>query len=131
MNKLLLSASIGLMALTCVALPTQAQTGTRVEQRVERRVYSAQYLADLNRAKNYARQAAEKANGGLRVYRAESAMHGPADKSPFVDNNNGTWTFTFRGGRPGTNLQDIESVVTVAKNGWKTVVNYNGAVRVR
>lgn len=83
---------------------------------------------DLNRAKNLARQAAEAANGGIRVYRAENAMHGPANLCPYVDNGD-SWTFTFLGGKPGTALNTIESVVIVYKNTARVVVDYNGAVR--
>lgn len=83
---------------------------------------------DLNRAKNLARQAAEEANGGIRVYRAENSMHGPAANCPYVDNGD-SWTFTFLGGRPGTAINTIESVVTVYKNTSQVVVAYNGAVR--
>lgn len=83
---------------------------------------------DLNRAKNLARQAAEAANGGLRVYRAEASMHGPANRSPFVDNGD-SWTWTFLGGRPGMALNTIETVVTVYKQSRRVVVNYNGVVR--
>lgn len=83
---------------------------------------------DLNRAKNYARQAAEEANGGIRVYRAEDSMHGPAAQCPYVDNGD-SWTFTFLGGRPGTATRTIESVVTVYKNISRVVVDYNGPIR--
>lgn len=83
---------------------------------------------DLNRAKNLARQAAEEANGGIRVYRAEASMHGPAQQCPYVDNGD-SWTFTFLGGRPGSNTMTIESVVTVYKSSPRVVVAYNGAVR--
>ncbi len=83
---------------------------------------------DLNRAKNLARQAAESANGGLRVYRAENSMHGPANLCPYVDNGD-SWTFTFLGGRPGATMQTIESVVTVYKRSAKVVVAYNGPIR--
>lgn len=83
---------------------------------------------DLNRAKNMARQAAEEANGGIRVYRAEDSMHGPAANCPYVDNGD-SWTFTFRGGRPGSALNTIESVVTVYKSTSRVVVAYNGSVR--
>lgn len=83
---------------------------------------------DLNRAKNLARQAAEVANGGIRVYRAEASMHGPAQDCPYVDNGD-SWTFTFLGGRPGSSVMTIESVVTVYKNSPRVIVAYNGTVR--
>ena len=83
---------------------------------------------DLHRAKNFARQAAETANGGIQYYRAESSMHGPAELCPYVDNGD-SWTFTFLGGRPGTSVQTIESVVTVYKRTARVVVAYNGPIR--
>lgn len=83
---------------------------------------------DLNRAKNLARQAAESANGGIRVYRAEDSMHGPASRCPYVENND-SWTFTFLGGRPGITTKTIQSVVTVYKANPRVVVAYNGAIR--
>lgn len=83
---------------------------------------------DLNRAKNVARQAAEAANGGLRVYRTENSMHGSAKQSPFVDDGD-SWTWTFLGGRPGSSLTTIETVVTVYKKSSQVLVVYNGAVR--
>ncbi len=83
---------------------------------------------DLNRAKNLARQAAESANGGIRVYRAENSMHGPASRCPYVENND-SWTFTFFGGRPGFTTKTIESVVTVYKTSPRVVVAYNGVIR--
>lgn len=83
---------------------------------------------DLNRAKSLARQAAEAANGGIRVYRAEASMHGPAQDCPYVDNGD-SWTFTFLGGRPGSTVMTRESVVTVYKASPRVVVAYNGTVR--
>lgn len=84
---------------------------------------------ELNRAKNRARRAAEEANGGLSQYRAEDAMHGPAEESPFVDNGDGTWTFTVRGRRPNSNRFTIETVVTVSRDGKQVTVDYNGPIR--
>jgi hypothetical protein len=86
------------------------------------------YRIDLNRAKNLARQAAEAANGGIRVYRAEDSMHGPANQAPCVDNGD-SWTFTFLGRRLYSRTMTIESVVTVYKYTQQVVVNYNGAIR--
>jgi hypothetical protein len=83
---------------------------------------------DLTRAKNLARQAAEEANGGLSRYRAEDAMHGPATEAPYVVNTDGSWTFTFLGGAPGSSEYTVESVVTVTPSGSVTV-DYNGAIR--
>lgn len=89
---------------------------------------SAAQAGNLNRAKNLARQTAEKANGGLSQYRAEASMHGPAAESPFVDNGDGTYTFTFLGNRPGS-TPTMQSVVTVNTNDWTTRLDYNGAIR--
>jgi len=82
----------------------------------------------LQRAKNLARQAAEQANGGLRRYRAEASMHGPASLAPCIDNGD-SWTFTFLGGAPGWQTATVESVVTVYKATSVVRVDYNGAVR--
>ncbi|MBC7970793.1 MAG: hypothetical protein H7Z11_11830 [Verrucomicrobia bacterium] len=84
---------------------------------------------DLNRAKNLARQAAESANGGIRYYRADASMHGPAQNCPYVDNGD-SWTFTFAGNRVGSATRTIESVVTVYKNTSRILVAYNGPVRI-
>jgi hypothetical protein len=90
---------------------------------------SAAQAGNLNRAKNLARQTAEKANGGLSRYQAESAMHGFAAEAPFVDNGNGSYTFTFLGGRPGFTAPTVQSVVTVNTTDWTTHLDYNGAIR--
>ena len=83
---------------------------------------------ELNRAKNLARQAAEAANGGLGNYRAEASMHGTSKESPFVDNGDGSWTFTFKGYKPGTSVYTVETVVTVSQDG-RIRVDYNGRIR--
>jgi hypothetical protein len=83
---------------------------------------------DLNRAKNLARQAAESANGGIRYYRAEASMHGPAQNCPYVDNGD-SWTFTFSGNSVGSQTNTIQSVVTVYKSTSRIVMAYNGPVR--
>ncbi|MBE9077019.1 hypothetical protein IQ241_06860 [Romeria aff. gracilis LEGE 07310] len=86
----------------------------------------------LVRAKNEARQAAERLNGGLNEYRAESAMHGSILQVPYVDNNDGTVTFTFRGGNPAdvaAGIYSVESIITVDVTSWETVIDYNGDLR--
>lgn len=82
----------------------------------------------LNNAKNLARQAAEEANGGLRNYRAEPSMHGKALDAPYVENTDGSYTFTFRGRRPEDLDFTYETEVTVAADGTVTM-DYNGAPR--
>lgn len=118
-----------LTALTLSSFPLHAQTPSTTESTTttERKVDAA-VLLDLNRAKNVARQAAERANGGLGYYRSELSMHGPASQSPYVDNGNGSWTFTFKGRRPDSDNFTIESAVTVHTDG-RVNVDYNGAVR--
>jgi hypothetical protein len=81
----------------------------------------------LKKAQNAARQAIEELNGGLQVYQAEFAMHGPAQGAPFTDDGN-YWTFTFVGGPPGWTTPSIRSIVEVSKDGEQVNVVYNGSV---
>lgn len=90
---------------------------------------SAQQAGQLNRAKNLARQAAERANGGLNYYRAENAMHGPAAEAPFVENGDGTVTFTFVGGSPGFTTPTVQTIATVNLETGAVQLNYNGSIR--
>ena len=85
-------------------------------------------LVALSRAKNLARQAGERANGGVVQYRAEPAMHGPAEEAPFLANPDGSWTFTFQGcdrsliGIDGQCTRySVETVVTVFPSGEITL----------
>lgn len=112
-----------LTALTIVSLPIQAQTNP------SQQTPDIELARNLNRAKNLARMAAERANGGLGEYRAEESMHGPAFDAPYVDNNDGTWTFTFKGRSPYLTDYTIESVVTVTKDASQVNVDYNGPIR--
>jgi len=88
----------------------------------------------LNRAKNLARMAAEKANGGLSQYRAQEFMHGPAIEIPAYAlrvNNPDSVAFIFLGGPPGTDLAAVESEVLVSREleNWDIEVLYNGPPR--
>ena len=89
---------------------------------------SAQQSGQLNRAKNLARQAAEKANGGLNYYRAEAAMHGPAAEAPFTENGDGTVTFSFDGGAPGYVSPTVRTVAIVNIDTGAVELEYNGSV---
>ncbi|HEY9618630.1 MAG TPA: hypothetical protein V6C64_17430 [Microcoleaceae cyanobacterium] len=82
----------------------------------------------VGRAKNIARQAAELANGGLGNYHAEDAMHGPIGGVPCVVNDNGTMTFTFKGGKPGFTTPTIQTTVTVDPTNWNVKVDSNGPI---
>jgi hypothetical protein len=80
------------------------------------------------RAMNLARQAAERANGGLNNYRAETSMYGPATQSPYKDNGNGTLTFTFLGGRPAA-PPTLKSVVTVSLTSDAVTLDFNEPIQ--
>jgi hypothetical protein len=84
--------------------------------------------AAQTKAMNLARQAAERANGGLENYRSEQSMYGPATRSPFKDNGDETLTFTFLGGRPAE-PPTLQSVVTMSLGGSAVSVDYNGPIR--
>ena len=119
-----------LVALSILAVgvsPTLSNANPAPQYEADRVIIIDNNL-ELNRAKNLARQAAEVANGGLGNYRAETAMHGAAKESPFVDNGNGTWTFTFKGQKPGASVYTVETVVTVSQDGTVRV-DYNGPIR--
>lgn len=86
-------------------------------------------LIELNKAKNLARQAAEKANGGLSQYRAESKMHAsPAESNP-QEITEDVWKFTFFGKRPNAENYSIQSVVIVNTNTDEVSIEYNGPIR--
>jgi hypothetical protein len=122
MFKWIISSSmVMLSSLTLSVLPIYAQTappssGTTV---------IVTDLVALHRAKNLARMAAEKINGGLNYYRADRSMYGPVSEAPYVDNGDGTWTFTFSGYQPGSTTPMVETAVTVSQDGSEVTVDYN------
>lgn len=86
---------------------------------------------DLNRAKNQARQFAERLNGGLQVYRAEPSMHGPSAESPYRVTEAGQLEFNFFGRAPGASNYTTETVIVVDPDSWELDLIYNGAIRPR
>jgi len=125
-------AAIGMsgMALAMSSLPMKAQSGA-ISECAANAIAAENAVEQINalgRAKNLARQAAEAANGGLGVYRADSSMHGPVSEAPCKDNGNGSWTFTVRGGAPGFTTPTQETIVTVNSNGWIVKVDSNGPI---
>jgi hypothetical protein len=111
-----------------MAAPVQAQImpSECMQKAIDSR-NPTQILA-LGRAVNLARQAAEAANGGLKVYEAGADFHGPASIAPCVDNGDGTWTFNVKGGKPGFTTPTQETVVKVDGNDWKVTVVSNGPI---
>jgi hypothetical protein len=105
---------------------------SRVEAQTTSGASNFSMIIDLNRAKNLARMAAERENGGLGFYRAESKMHGLPVNTDHVDNGD-SWTFTFLGYQVINGMlmsePTIQSVVTVSKDGQSITIDYNGAIR--
>ncbi len=73
------------------------------------------------KAQNWARQAAIKENGGLSRYRPEGSMYGPSADAPYVQNPDGSITFTFKGGAPGSTVMTVETVVQIQPSGIVSV----------
>lgn len=82
-------------------------------------------LHQLHKAQNWARMAAEKANGGLTNYRAEKAMHGAVEKAPFKYHGDGNFMFTISGKSPTDTDYTITTVVTVNLISNTVTVNSN------
>ncbi len=113
--------------LLLISYPLSGHSQTFVQNQDS--VIEYRTLIELNKAKNLARQAAEKANGGLSEYRAEPAMHGPAQETNYQELAESVWQFTFLGRRPTSTEYTIESVVVVNTNTGEITIEYNGSVR--
>ncbi|MGJ3249102.1 MAG: hypothetical protein ACFE0I_23895 [Elainellaceae cyanobacterium] len=89
----------------------------------------------LNQAKNFARQLAERENGGVSLIEAEPSMHGPSAESPHVINDDGRvsqYTFTFRLRPRATTAYTREAQVFATYNQqtteWDIELGYNRAI---
>lgn len=116
-NKLLLLITISGFMISG-NLPLQAQN---LPDQQSPDLIQSQELINLQRAKNLARQAAEKENGGLGKYRAESAMHGPVTEANYEEIEDGVWLFTIRGREVDSEEFTIKTVVRVDQEGNVTV----------
>ncbi len=128
---LLVPVSMACLLVANSLSPVKAQS-TEISDCAAKAIASENAIANINalgRARNLARQTAEATNGGLGVYRADASMHGRLSDAPCVDNGDGTWTFTVKGGTPGFTTPSQETVVIVDGNTWNVKVDYNGPVR--
>lgn len=89
----------------------------------------------LNQAKNFARQLAERENGGVSLIEAEPSMHGPSAESPHVIDDDGRvsqYTFTFRLRPRATAAYTREAQVFATYNqqtaDWDVELGYNRAI---
>jgi hypothetical protein len=129
--RFIAAASIALIPLGLIHQPASAQPtfSDCASQAIASGEGAMAKINELGRARNLARQTAEAANGGLAHYRTDASMHGRLSDAMCVDNGNGSWTFTIKGGTPGFTTPTIETVVTVESSTWRVKVDYNGAVR--
>lgn len=129
--RLIASVSLALISFGLIYQPVSAQP-TFSDCATKAIASGDAAMANINalgRARNLARQTAEAANGGLMNYRTDASVHGRLSDAVCVDNGNGSWTFTIKGGAPGLTTPTIETVVTVDSSTWQVKVDYNGAVR--
>jgi len=99
-------------------------------QGAEQPEFTPQESRQIQRARNIARQTAERLNGGLNNYRAEPSMHGPWDQSPYqLVADRSAAVFTFRGRRPEAAEYIFETEVRVELSSGEAEVLYNGSAR--
>ncbi|MCC5899073.1 MAG: hypothetical protein JJU32_14325 [Phormidium sp. BM_Day4_Bin.17] len=126
-----LSLPLVLFTLLSASLVTQspAQAQDRFTERNARLEQFSLSPFDVQRAKNQARQLAERLNGGLERYRAEASMHGPSADAPYRLTETGNIEFRFLGRAPGDSQYSLETVVIVNPNTWELEATYNGRIR--
>ncbi|KGF73164.1 hypothetical protein DO97_02300 [Neosynechococcus sphagnicola sy1] len=110
-----------------VALPSLAQVNPADTPLVPSS--STNLLAEAqsrSRAKNVARQTAEKINGGLEKYRADASVFVPGAAA--IDQGD-HWIFNILGGPPGATTPSIESEIRIDKADFTVTVLYNGPLR--
>ncbi len=112
-----------------VVNPAPAHAQDRLAERNARLEALSLSPFDVQRAKNQARQLAERLNGGLERYRAEASMHGPSSESPYRLTEAGQIEFRFLGRAPGDSHYSLETVVIVNPDTWELEATYNGQIR--
>lgn len=123
--NVLLMCAIAPLFLTPTHLSVSAQTSPQDTSSI---LIEYRNLVQLNKAKNLARQAAEKANGGLGKYRAEPAMHSDPEQTNHQKIRENTWKFTFLGKRPHADNYTIKSVVIVDLNRDTVTIESNRSI---
>ena len=118
------TASIDALVEICEAAPDEDSFQCLLDQ-----------SSRLNRAKNLARQAGEKNNGGVTAIEVEPSMHGPSSQAPYRIETTDTETlyiFTFRLRPRATNDYTYETQIVVryadAEEEWTVDTAYNQAI---
>lgn len=126
----LLLSLTGITFINTEAKASSLKNQDAIAQQTTGAKMTSEEIESSSRAKNLARQAAEKANGGLEKYRVEDAMHGGLAQSPYVKDGN-DWIFTIKGREVDSEVLTIETVVRVSFDGKTVTVDYNGPIRSR
>ncbi|WP_246198774.1 hypothetical protein [Sodalinema gerasimenkoae] len=127
--KSLLPLALFTLLSASVVTPAPARAQDRFAERNARLEAFSLSPFDVQRAKNQARQLAERLNGGLERYRAESSMHGPSADAPYRLTETGDIEFRFLGRAPRDTHYSLETVVIVNPNTWELEATYNGQIR--
>lgn len=111
--------------LVSQAMPIQAQSMNECMVQARLNNDSFDQLMKLGRAQNLARQTAEVTNGGLGKYRPDPSMYGSMGDTPCTLNSDQIWTFTFKGTAPNSDVNIVESVITVDPLTWEIQIDRN------